>query len=997
MQSAIRSGVRRPSCRRWGCTLVVLAVLPTAARAVEPLAIPVEPLRTEGHLPPQETAATPLDTIEVTGSRLRRSDDQTAQPVLTISRAEIERSGAQSIGEFLQKLPVAGSAANASVTNSEVGSIEIDLRNLGSERVLVLVNSRRWVGGMYFRSTGSVDLSTIPLSIIERIEILKDGASAIYGSDAIAGVVNIITRRDVFGLELRAGGAGYSQGDGYAQDFGLTWGTQRAGTSMLVDLAYREQRAIDNGDREITQFYRAGAGPTRGFFQTPRGTLLFVPTEENAAALGPELCPEDPAGGPAFCQMILRRGETIRGTADERSATVAARYKPFDSTSSDPQVNDLYDPNALFNLRYPERQANLFAAVAHDFAALRLQIEALYVRKELQQNGVLFTQVGDFAPERFDAIFIAADNAYNPFDQDIGRAGADGSGSGIVLKALSEAMPNVVDSTIDSYRLGLSLDGDLDRDARLQWQAGVVYAQSRNSPFQTGLNLERLASALGPDAQCRAQDGCVPLNLFGAPGAIDAEMLDYITYRSRYDKRQDLVSIQAGISGLVGQLAAGPLGLALGAEYRREAYRDTPDTLIVSCVAASCFPATSGSIEASEIYAEVNVPILADRPGIQLLDASVATRHARYSGGNEATTYKLGLRWKPADVLLLRATRSSAFRAPAISDLYLTPAALNLSLVDPCSDYAGAQGGAAQPESVQQRCREDGVPESYVQGATVPVRDGGNPALRPERADTWTAGLILSPARWPRLDIQLDVYRIDLDRAITLLDPQFLLDACYRESAANQTCAQITRDTQGGAIADLRFQPINIGGRRVEGVDGVVDLALPAWTPGALTAQLSAAYLRTDRISIIGSDGDLQSSMRQGRATATQAFPRWRASAELAWSASRWSAAWRVRYVSSMSERCDDGLVPSYTELGLCSAPDPQSPERSRNRLSSVVYHDVQLAYALSGGETQLRLGARNLLDRAPPASYSNLYNAFDASTYELPGTQLYASVEHRF
>ena len=960
--------------------------------------IPVEPLSAEAAVA-GVAAPTELDTIEVTGTRLRGIDTQTAQPLLVLDRAGIDRTGASSLADLLQRLTVAGSAANASVSNSEVAGAEVDLRNLGSQRVLVLVNGRRWVGGMYFRSTSSVDLNTIPLHLVERIEVFKDGASAVYGSDAVAGVVNIILRQAHAGWEARAQTGAYADG-GTQQDLGLTWGQVGRVTSLLLDIGLRRQGGITNGERELTQFYRFGAAQTRGFPQTPRGTLLFVPTQENANLLGPALCPVDESSGQAFCQMILRPGQTISGEPGESTASVADRYEPYDDRSADPAVNDLYDPNPLLHLRYPDEQATVFGALSRRFGDTRLRTELLYAHRRIEQNGLLLTQFGDFAPERFDRIFLAADQAFNPFGQDLGRGDASGVGSGIVLKAISEAMPNIVDATNDSYRAVIGVDGVLPLfSSALLWSIDSLYAQSRNAPTQRALNLEHLALALGPRADCDAAPGCVPLNILGAPGAISPQMLDYVSYQSSYRKRQDLTGVHAGVSGELPGLLRYPVKLAAGLEYRRESYRDQPDELIVRCVSASCFSPTAGAVEAFESYAETETPLALDRRFMSRLDLGAALRHSRYAGGLEATTFRLGLRWQPVDDVLMRISHSTAFRAPSISDLFLSSAQFNRSdLVDPCSDYAGLRGGQPQSAEVQDSCRAAGVPPNYEQGATVPVRDGGNPELEPERSRSLSAGMVFSPARWPAMEFELDGYRIEIENAITLLDPQRILDACHVERSASRTCTLVSRDAESGAISELRFQPLNIGSRRVQGFDFAWRYGgFRAVTAADLSARVSASYLWRDQQITVAGDGDLRRTERQGTATATRAFPRWRVNAELVWRQAAWTGVWGTRYIGAMNEDCDDGLEPSYTALGLCSQGQPGNPQASRNRLPSVVYHDVQIGRELERSGTSLALGVRNLSDRGPPASYTNFYNAFDASTYELPGMQWYARVRQVF
>jgi iron complex outermembrane receptor protein len=247
-----------------------------APAEVELSTVPVAPI-------PEEAAAaesaTVLETIEVTGSHIRRTDYETAAPVLVITRADIERSGFTNIGEFLQEIPTAGSAQNRLFNHLGNGQTEIDLRNLGSKRVLVLVNGHRWIGGTDVLNTSAINLNTIPISLVDRIEILKDGASAIYGSDAIVGVVNIITRTDYIGNELQMFASGFIEGDAaLQQSYQLSFGNMAGRTSLFLNLGYVQQSALMAGARDISAVPLVGTGLTRGSPTTPRGHALFVPT-----------------------------------------------------------------------------------------------------------------------------------------------------------------------------------------------------------------------------------------------------------------------------------------------------------------------------------------------------------------------------------------------------------------------------------------------------------------------------------------------------------------------------------------------------------------------------------------------------------------------------------------------------------------------------------------------------------------------------------------------
>jgi iron complex outermembrane receptor protein len=944
-----------------------------------------------------QTPAVQLETVEVTGSHIRRLDRETSQPVLYIGRDEIARTGATSLGELLQALTISsGGPASRAEPYSEDGVLEVNLRGLGPQRTLVLLNGRRLGGSVTGEES---DLSVIPVSAIDHIEVLKDGASAVYGSDAVAGVVNVITRKSYADFELRAHVGAYGQGDGIRKGIGLSGGRIFGATSAFLDLSYDAEAIVYRRDRELTRYPVFGAGPTRGALGSPRGSLFFVPTPENGATLGPELCPGEP--GAQFCSIVLMHGQTVTGDASENTASVASRYEAFNFDSLDPAVNDRYNYNDVLALTYPSRRASLFGTIAHRFdSGIELSGELLYTRRDVQLPFALAATLGDLAGDRFGTIYVAADNPFNPFDQDIGRGDGSGAGTGAVVRALTELDPASTDSTIDTYRAGLGLDGELDALGRaFHWQLGLVHGASHsNASLGVGLDLDHLRLALGPSADCAAAD-CVPINIFGGPGSLTPEMLSYITYTQSNPKKRSLTSAHVTVTNDLLQLPDGLMKAAYGVEYRHEAYSDSPDALIVECRTGLCFTATDGSFHATEGFLELDVPVLAQRPFASALDLSLAVRQSHYSTYGGSTNYKLGMRWKPLDDLLLRANRSTAFRAPGIKELYRTPRSFPASVADPCSDYAGQQGGPGASPEVQENCRNAGVPESYVQQFQVPVRDGGNPDLEPETADTYNAGLVYNPSRLRDITLYADWFRTSLHGVIAPLDPQFILDSCYETPGGSQTCTLVTRDAEEGTITDLRYQPLNFAGFEVEGLDFALAYE-PSWLDhahGRMKLALQGAYLIGATGELRDARGNAQLLTLEGTNSPIGSFPRLRAAAELLWVVHDFQISWRARYIRHLMESCDDGGSPSFTELGLCSHPDADLADLSRNEMRSIVYHDVQLGYAATRWNTEFTVGARNLFDTDPPPSYSDANSAYDAGTYDPPGVFVYLRAQMRF
>ncbi|MFA5940408.1 MAG: TonB-dependent receptor [Sinimarinibacterium sp.] len=1020
------------------------AVEPVAEAPVSEAAvvetIEVEPLREAEapETPAEEEGTTKLEAIEVTGSRIRRIDYETSQPVTVVTREDIERTGLSNIGDLLQELPSAGSALNRAFNNGGAGTAEVDLRNLGSQRVLVLVDGRRWIPGV--GNYPAVDLNTIPASIVERIEVLKDGASAVYGSDAITGVINIITRKDFVGSTFQAQANAFEQGDGLQQQYSANWGTVSDDTSIFVDINFVRQAEVSASDREISEVPLFGTGFTRGSLFSPRGSILFIPNAANGSILGTELCPdlapevvngtlEDeglpggipagaPVGGLQLCNMILQQGQTITGDPSENTATVAGRYEPRDTTSLDPAVNDNYNYAPINYLLTPFEQASLFTQISQRlFDSVQFTGRALYNRHKTERNlaetPLLF---GDLTFPPYNSIYIAADQLYNPFDQDIGTHAGQGTaadqglgpGLGIVGRRFVEAGPRFISRTTETLFLTGALQGDFSiLDKFMTWDVGYANGRILNSNLHRGdLNMERVKLALGPAADCVAP--CVPLNLFGGPGTITQDQLDYVLYEAASSAEGNLQYVWAGIGGEISDFGflAAPLGIAMGVEYRTESFENQPDPFVQSGISSTNIQrATRGDTSVKEAYIEFDVPLLADLPGIQELGLSLAGRYSDYGRFDPATTGKVGLRWKPIDDILLRGTYSQAFRAPSVVDLFLGDADGYPELSDPC---VGPEAGSVE----EQNCEADGVntTTSTQLGTQILTRFGGNPDLEPETATSYTAGLVFSPEFIPEFTVTVDYYSIEAEDFISNLAPDFILDSCYSqprdEGTRPVTCDFVIRNS-GGSIAYIKSPSFNFARVETSGFEVAMEYLLPTAALGEFAEGLGTFKLMFDSSYLDkfdqytpNADGSSTKEAYAGTNQGDTPLSRFKFNTTLQWTAGQWDASWTARYIYHTIEDCDDGFEPSLSSLGLCSQPDDDltdTTDDSKNELETIVYHNVQLNYEIPGWETKLTLGVINLLDQDPPISYTAFANSFPGTLYEAPGRQPYVKLQKRF
>ncbi len=1031
------------------------------AAAVE--TIEIAPLRdAEAEPTLAEPTAAKLDAIEVTGSRIRRTDYETAQPVLVVTRADIERSGLTSIGDLLQDLPQAGAALNTAFNNGGDGSTEIDLRNLGSGRVLVLVNGRRWVNGLSQLRSNSVDLNTIPISIIESIEVLKDGASAVYGSDAIAGVVNIKTRRDFQGAEARGQLQAYDEGGGLTQAFSYALGSVGEATSTFLDISYVKQSALNAGDRELSSLPTFGTENSRGSGFTPFGRTLFVPTPTNGLAINgsssdgqanpcyditsdvgngvigdpstTEPFPNPFAGGePILPPLPLAAGVSI---CDLTRRSSDGGFVRFD------QNVDAFNYAPVNYLLTPQERIGIFGQATHRFDNdIRFTTEVLYnLRKSSQQLAQTPLGVGDLLPAPFRLAYVDSTNPYNftnpesPYyvpgatPQDIGNS-TGGQGlveAGAVLRRMVELGPRAFSQEVNTMRIGGGFDGNFELfSAFVTWDAGAAYAESQLSTTEAGLvDMSRVARALGPIDQCvptTAPDGstipappsaagCVPLDIFGGPGTITPDMLNYISYvghdTARQQQRYAYANASTELPGTDLFLPA-PIGMAVGVEFRREDFRSNPDALKVNGTSSTnASSATRGGYNAREAFVELAVPMLRDLPGAQDVNLSLAARSSDFGDLGDNISTKFGLEWRVYQDLMLRATTSEAFRAPSVTELYLGAVTSFPEVNDPCATSERTDPASSDYNAnTAANCDSDGASDSQL-NAQLPTIFGGNPDLKPESADSLTAGIVFNPSFLPDFDITIDWYRIRLTDFITFVGTDQIFELCYRADPNNRSlCENVDRGSDGQIIS-IDNTATNFLELEVEGVDFNIGWVLPGEfinNLGRFKVNMDGAYVTRYEVASPTAEGKRVENLAGLEFGGQGAIPRIKLNASLTYTRGPLEASWTTRYVHSVIETCDDGRqdpgaangggnptpVLSFEEYGLCSG--PVHPKHGLiNELDAVFYHDVQASWQSETLDTKFVFGVNNVFQQDPPPAYSAFANTFDPTLHELPGSRAF-------
>jgi iron complex outermembrane receptor protein len=906
---------------------------------------------------PATTAAQPApqDEIVVTGSRIRRNPLDLDAPRVFVDQADIAKTGLTSINDVLQRLPSSGGGFNSKFNNSGnlgnppdgggvgAGAAEIDLRYLGSRRTLVLVDGLRFVNGASASGVpGSVDLNAIPESMIERVEVLQDGASAIYGSDAIAGVVNIITKQHQRGLAASAQLGGYwEEGDGFSQNYQLSWGNgDDHRLKIVIGGNYTKQNGVLAGDRAISRFpapyaTSCAAGGCSGFLPNGR-----------------------------FAGSVFPAGDATLISAPTNTPTLA-NFRPF--VSPDDRFNF-----APFNyMQIPLERFGLFANLKYELADnFNFSVKALWnERRSKNQAAPLPFGVGQAAgiTPVLDSIDIDATNPFNPFGFTLDETNMD-----FILRRFVEGGPRRFSQRVETRYLVSTFDGSFGLfNHDWYWDVNAVYGDNKAKQRMLGnINSDHLRTALGPLATCQATAGCVPFNIFGGAGSITQEMMDWVTFIQNDSSKQEMWDATANLSGALFDLPGGPLGLAMGVEYRELRGQFDPDP-VVSAGFSSDIPAlpTRGKYNVKEAYAELNAPILRDVPFVNLLELNAAARVSDYSTSGSTTTFKGSANWKPIKDLRLRGSYAEGFRAPSIGELFGTASRFDQTISDPCSNDSTAPQNFNNNAGVRANCIAAGVPAngSYAQAnPQISVLVGGNENLKPESSKSWIFGGVFSPSFLPGFSIEANHYNIRIKGAIQPVDAAFTLNNCVVNNDP-ASCALVTR--VNGNLTQISGVLGNIAAIKTKGIDVNVAYRGRQTQLGRFGVTWNNTFLRNFDV-IVPITGGTQVISREGteQGSPAQGFPKWKSIGILDWDLANFGASLTGRYISKLRE--SDG-----------------------NLMKSKFYTDVQLRWnpAFLNQQVGLAFGVNNLFNTRAPGCNTCDLNNFDPTMYDIPGRYFYA------
>ncbi len=898
--------------------------------------------------PPQvEPASTALAEVVVTGSRIPVDAAGGTTPITVLDAEDIRRGAPDSLGRVLQTLPFnTGSPMNTNVNNGGNGSERIDLRGLGPKRTLILFNGRRFPNGG-LGGDDSVDASMIPLSLVDKVEVLTSGASAIYGADAVAGVINVITRKSVPGLEISFRNSLAEQGDGRISSGQLVAGREIAGGTWSLGIDFVQQEPV----RQVARSYSA----VPMLIDSADGTLHLGGTA--AVPDGAFDVPPGNAFGLAPGTYVRIPGSTGQ-TADD--------YRPR-------QDSDVFFLSPYTYLQTPNQRGTLWLLGSQPLTdSVTLFAEGLWHDRRSSQQSSPVPVIGGLSPLPTlsdGSPGIPAENWYNPFGVDIQG----------IERRLIELPDRGFEQHIEAWRALIGARGAWNS---WHWEVAAATAESSGHSDEEGLpSALRLIPALGPSGPdaaghivCGARDaasgivpaanviaGCVPLNLFGGAGSITREQVDYIdvTLHDRGHGWNRLLDFSA--EGPWGKLPAGPLHWALGAEYRHEGGSFHLDPLRRAGVTGEEIPTDlqGATFDARELYLEGRAPLLKDRFAARALELAVGVRYSGFSSFGAHSTLQGGLRWQPVEPLSLRMSYAQVFRAPDLGELFESPILHRTVGGDPC--------GTNPTPAQRVNCAANGVPGgAYEQDPTVEwnILTSGNRNLSPEHGASFDAGLELRPASLPDLRVSIDYFHVDLGGFIEVPGPDDVLLECA-DRGTPSACALIHRASDGTLLqVDVPYR--NLGRLVASGYDFAADFDF----------QAGKTHLSLGAIATYLSQRDSEFLRRQEplRLAGEEAFPYWRANAHVDAAWSRWRVSYSVQFIGEQRQ-CgyDFGCVP----------------------VNSILYHDLEGTLTIKG-VMELRAGILNLTDRDPPYVDGGGPNT-DTAAYRLLGRTYFAEVHYGF
>ncbi|GAB3020798.1 TonB-dependent receptor domain-containing protein [Bowmanella dokdonensis] len=931
----------------------------------------------------QSSKSQDVEKISVTGSRIKRDSFSMATPMMSLDSEALEDSGLGELAEILvDEIP--SISAGVSNTNSQssvqnTGLSTIDLRDLGTDRTLTLIDGRRAVSNSY--SGNYISLSTIPAAMVDKVEIISGGASAIYGSDAIAGVVNIITESNKTGFEFDIKGGQATEGG--AKEFTLDTGY---GTSFNDDRGYLYVAASWNREFGLHPTERDRARYESSYDYNTSLLCNEMNTVEGDQCMR-DITPDDwrersdnTLGGTFEGNDWFYHPENglTEGFVEERDGLNLELYDmlkvPIDKLATAIKVDyDLSDDlRARFQVHYSDNHSvNDKAPEGQDYNDDELRVDPVTGESSLVIPGTI-------SPD-------------NPFVPDAIRESA---GSSVSWDRTFAEVGNIVnDNQRTTLRTFAGLQG-MAFDNEWEWELSVGYGKFKQEQRRSNeISIVKLRQALDAevaddgsiqcsDAQARAE-GCVPVNIFGY-NSITPEAADYIRANPWIDTDITQLSIGGYMTGDLFELPAGPVSTAFGFEYRKDTQEvNVDDELRNLAVTFNDVPDFKGEVKVKEVFAEATMPLLRDAAMAKNLTLDLSLRLADYSQKNIdlMSSYRAGLIWEPVEGYAVRANYARAQRAPNITELISPPRGDYDSFTDICdgvtltSDEPGHEACRQEPGVIAGiNASEDGV---FVDENSGYSPNAGNEDLKEETADTYTLGITLAPAMLEGFRLALDYYDITIKDAITSIPNQDILSECYNSSVPfggdNPFCADITRDSEG-QITEIIQRQFNLNEEVARGYDLSLAYDYDLNDLGSLSFGVQMNHVIERSASFEGNDG-LETNEFKGELTSGIFTDR--ATASVTWRYDSLRIRWKTKYKGSMVDDYD--RVEEWQELkaenqALLDAGDPDAianPEQPYYLYyGSYVTHDLSVSYQLEleqDRELKLYGGVRNLFNNLGP------------------------------
>jgi outer membrane receptor protein involved in Fe transport len=955
--------------------------------------------------PPAPAAGETLTELVVTGTRIPRPNLEQPTPVTVLSPTIIQQAGPQNLGDIIAQLPSVGTTttvrANSNNFANTAGISSIDLRNLGTSRTLVLVDGQRHVNGDV--SLNAVDVNSIPTALVDHVEVTTGGASAIYGSDAVSGVVNIILKKRFEGFQFDGQVGSYDGfGGKYSADFiaGKTFLDDRLNltftgfynkenTIWVRDVpGAHNYGTIDNpndlsGPLDPTFYSSPGTIPNDGVpdrvyvpnvgsdYVTPNGTLL------DAGAFLPSI-------------MFDKQGHAIPVPA--RSG-----YNSFAFGQLPPDCRDCYFGEDLNQEQSPIETKGADFRVNFDWTDhLHANLDAKFVQSDVKNLVQPSFTFADFQ--------LQPDNAFIQPDLRALLPPASDPGDYPLIAEFLQPQGRSQDIRRRTYRIVAGLNGDFDAGfAQINWDGALNYGKVstviRNNDLQITANFDAaFDSVIDPltgQAACRinvpgsggpaladdeidAAPGCVPFNPF-APARNSAAALAYSfgAFDTHDTLSQEVADLNANFdTSRFFSLQGGPLSVAVGGEYRMERTKDVNDPALVAGLTEALYADSSGGYNVKEAYIELSQTIFKDyAPFLQELTVDAAYRIADYSTIGRVGAYKFSGDYAPVQWLKFRSTYSRSIRAPNITEAFLPATPGFFDVIDPCSVE-----NITTHVNYAANCARQGLPAGFVANTneTITGVETGNPDLNPEKSISYTGGIVFQPPVVPGLAITLDFYAIKIKNAINEVSAQDIVNNCYDSANLDPTfCSLFTRGPDNN-INFVKTTFINSSKLLTQGYELHVTYShdvsplTERWRAtqgltGTVAFDLSANYVARLRDFPFQSDPTTYHVLEGratniGSATAFEGTPHWKGIADTTYKQGPMTVNWQVRYVGK----------------GALFNIDPTSVDRSEALsvpfAKSVFYHDISLRYRLDdrfggwGDGVEVFAGVNNAFGEGPPA-----------------------------